>query len=79
MNDLFGHQGPDIDAQIREVKRELGKRRHVYPRLVDQGQLTRAKSDQQIRDMEAVQTTLEQVKALGGIDPLVLAYRGLPA
>jgi hypothetical protein len=65
MTDLFGAPAtPDIDAQIREVKRELGQRAHVYPRLVAAGKLAQQKADQQIATMQAVQATLEHLKTV---------------
>lgn len=37
-----------------EAERELKQRRHVYPRLVEAGKLTRQKADQQTAIMEAI-------------------------
>jgi hypothetical protein len=50
--------------QIAEVKRELGQRRSVYPRLVASGSVSRARADRQVEIMEAVLTTLEHVAAM---------------
>jgi hypothetical protein len=63
MSDLFGQDDIPLDDQIREVERELGARRHVYPRLIDSGKLTRQKADRQMAVMAAVAATLKALKA----------------
>lgn len=50
-----------LDQQIREVKRELGYRARVYPNLVSRGKLTQVAADDNVRRMEAVLATLEEV------------------
>ena len=59
MDGLFPPEPPDLAAQIREVKRELEQRRRVYPRMTQEGRLTKTRSERQMRDMEAVLATLE--------------------
>lgn len=36
------------------VQREIGKRKHVYPRLVSEGKLSQAKASREIAAMEAI-------------------------
>lgn len=48
------------DEKLREARRELRQRRRVYPRLVQQGKLTRADADRQIAIMEAIAADYEQ-------------------
>lgn len=52
-----------IDDQIAEVKREIGMRRHVYPRFVDQKRITQSQADERITVLEAVLDTLTEVRA----------------
>jgi hypothetical protein len=51
-----------IDEQIAEIRRELGMRRHLYPRFVEVGKLTHQQADERIALLEEVQTTLERVR-----------------
>ena len=39
--------------KLDAVRREIGKRNHVYPRLVTEGNLTQAKATREIAVMEA--------------------------
>lgn len=50
-----------LSEQIREVGREVGLRRNVYPRWVAQKRLTQADADRQIANMEAAYQTLKQL------------------
>lgn len=52
-----------IDDQIKEVKRELGMRRSVYPRWVSDRRLSQTEADIRTGRLEAVLATLEKVKA----------------
>ena len=52
-----------LDQQIAEVKRELGMRRHVYPRFVQGGRISQTQANERIALLEAVLETLEQLKA----------------
>jgi hypothetical protein len=62
MTDLFGGTLPiTLEAQLREVEREITLRRRVYPRWVADGRLTQAAADRQIAVMEAVAGTLQAV------------------
>lgn len=49
--------------QVACVERELRFRRRVYARRVEQGSMTQAKADQEIRDMEAVLETVQAAAA----------------
>ena len=51
-----------IDVMLKEVERELNKRRSVYPKLVDKGTLSFDQAQRQILIMEAVQHLLETAK-----------------
>lgn len=62
-NDLFP---PSIDDQIACAERELGYRRHVYPRRVAAKQMTQDLADREMSRMEAILATLQRVKAQGG-------------
>lgn len=50
-----------ITDQVACVKRELAKRRHVYPRLVAAGKMQQAEADRETSRMRAVLATLEEV------------------
>lgn len=51
-----------IGAQIAEVRRELDKRRQVYPRLIRDGKLRQSESDLFTSRLEAVMRTLEYMQ-----------------
>ena len=50
-----------ITEQIACVKRELGLRQGVYPRLVSQRRMSEAKAAHEIECMKAVLVTLEKL------------------
>lgn len=41
------------------IKREIGKRKYVYPRLVQEGRLSEAKANREIACMEAIAADIE--------------------
>ena len=49
-----------LDEQIREIGRELGLRRGVYPRLVSQGKM---KQEEATRHLEVIEAVYENLKA----------------
>jgi hypothetical protein len=51
-----------LDDQIACVKRELGYRRHVYPRRVDHNKMTPSQAEREVTRMEAVLATLQGLK-----------------
>lgn len=60
MPDLFGGSLPvPIEAQIKEVEREIAQRERVYPRWVEAGKMPKATADRQIATMRAVLATLK--------------------
>lgn len=64
--------------QITCVNRELGKRRHVYPRLVQSQRITQAKADEEIAAMEAVLESVklaEQAQELVQLAETIAAFR----
>lgn len=64
MSGLFGDLPTQVslDEQLAAVKREIGYRRHVYPRLVAEGKKSKAACDKDIALMEAVLATLTKLK-----------------
>ena len=48
-------------AQVACARRELGKRRFVYPRLIGNGKLTQAEAEREIACMEAILITLTKL------------------
>jgi hypothetical protein len=52
----------DIGTQIRAVQREIALRRQVYPKLLAAGRMTQHNADHEIAAMEAVLSTLTQVR-----------------
>lgn len=62
MSDLFGGTLPiTLDAQVKEIEREIALRRRVYPRWTEAGKLSQAAAERQIAVMEAVAATLRRV------------------
>ena len=59
MTDLFPIT---IAEEIAELERELGMRRHVYPRLVGAGKMPQAKADRQIALMASAIESLHRLK-----------------
>lgn len=51
-----------IERQIAAVRHEIAMRRHIYPRWVNQGKITKDSADKGIEAMEAVRDTLERVR-----------------
>jgi hypothetical protein len=52
-----------LERQIRCVKRELGKRKGVYPRWVAAGRMTEQQAKDELEIMEAVLGTLAELEA----------------
>lgn len=63
---MFDDRPPDLRQQIEELERELGKRRQVYPRLIEKGTLTPAISAYRIR---CLQETIKHLKARKAMMP----------
>jgi hypothetical protein len=53
---------PDLTDMIDEVRRELGHRKAVYHRLVQDHRMNRGLADRRIDVMEAVLATLERLR-----------------
>ena len=51
-----------LAEQIREVKREIGKRKTFYPRWINAGKLSQEQADKHLALMEAVLVTLEGIQ-----------------
>ena len=51
----------DIYVQIECVKRELRMRRRVYPRLIEKGKMEVVQAEAELKTMEAVLATLEEI------------------
>ena len=52
-----------VDDKIRETKRELAQRAHVYPRMIARNALTQARADNQIAVLRAILADYERQKA----------------
>ena len=50
-----------ITEQIKVVRREIGKRKTFYPKLVAEGKMTQQEANYQIEAMEYVLNTLQAV------------------
>lgn len=61
-NDLFPDAEIPIEAQIKCVQREIEFRHRVYARRVSQGRMSEVFAEQQIKLMQAVLKTLEEVR-----------------
>lgn len=62
MSELFGKMPIPLAAQIVEVEREIGMRKHVYPRRVDNGKMRQHEADEKLAAMEAALETLREVE-----------------
>ena len=51
-----------LSDQIAEVKREIGMRRRVYPRMIDSEKMTKAEAETRMLAMVAVLQTLEGIR-----------------
>lgn len=66
MSDLFPDTFAELDAQIREVQRELDQRDVVYPRLIAAGKLRRPQADQRMAALQAVLATPKRLRDARG-------------
>jgi hypothetical protein len=65
LSGLFGDDLPlTLDAQIKEVAREIALRRRVYPRWVAAEKLSQTAAERQIEVMEAVKESLHRLQGL---------------
>ena len=64
MSDLLADALPPVPLkdQIACVEREIGMRRSVFPRRVENGQMSASKAAEEIRRMEAVLATLQALE-----------------
>ncbi len=60
--DLFPEAEIPLEAQIKCVQREITFRRRVYSRRVSMGRMSEVFADQQIKLMEAVLKTLQELR-----------------
>ena len=51
-----------IDDQIKEISREIGMRRSVYPRQIELGKMSKSKANEKIAIMESVLDRLQKIK-----------------
>ncbi len=61
-DDLFPLAEIPLEAQIKCVQREITFRKRVYARRVSMGRMSSIFADQQIRLMEAVLKTLQELR-----------------
>ena len=55
-----------IDEQINSVKREVKRRKKIFPHLVESGKMTEENSGYELSIMQNVLETLTQLKGLVG-------------
>ena len=53
----------DLADQLKEARRELALRKHVYPGFIKRGKLTEGQADYAIAAMEAIVQTLARLDA----------------
>jgi hypothetical protein len=53
---------PPLDVQIECVKREIGMRKHVYPKWVAAERMSEGKAARELAAMEAVLETLQGLR-----------------
>lgn len=63
MSDLFSAEGFPVAALADCARREVAKRKSVYPRLIAAGKLTQAKADREIELMQAIADRLQKLEA----------------
>ncbi len=61
-DDLFPQAEIPLEVQIKCVQREITFRRRVYARRVSLGRMSEVFADQQIKLMEAVLKTLQELR-----------------
>jgi hypothetical protein len=64
---IRARQAMTIQQQVKCADRELGKRRALYPRMIDQRKLTQAKADEEIAGMAAIVATLTRLQHLAEV------------
>lgn len=47
-----------LTEQLECIRREIGQRKRVYPRLIAKGSMTQALADRELARMQAVEATL---------------------
>lgn len=52
--------------KLRELRREIGQRENVYPRLVAAGKLTQQKADRQMAILRAIAEDYAEADLFGG-------------
>lgn len=63
----------DIGTQLECVKREIGLRRRVYPRQIQQGRIKRADADREIATMRGVLVSLETLRLTEEVERIARA------
>lgn len=58
----MSQEAPSLDDQIKEVGREIGMRKNVYPKWVAAKRMSQADMDRRIATMEAAYATLKACK-----------------
>ena len=54
----------NIDSQIKCLKREIDRRKEVFPKLIESGRIRQDTADLEIESMRAAYQTLTQLKGL---------------
>lgn len=76
MNDLFPDAPIPIQAQIKEIERDLAHRERVYPRLIRIGQLSEATANGRLLIVRAAARTLKAIAAI--TPPRLVIIRSSP-
>ena len=69
VDDMFPQAVPDdvrLIDKIAELERELGMRRALYPKWVNNGKITREAAHRQIIALEAILADYRRIEARGG-------------
>ena len=61
-DDLFPQAEIPMEAQVKCVEREIKYRRRVYARRISLGRMSEVFADQQLKLMEAVLKTLQELR-----------------
>ena len=58
-----------LEDQLKCAKRELGMRKHAYPRWCAEGRMTQEKADREIAMMAAICDTLSHLVQAANVQP----------
>jgi hypothetical protein len=61
VTDLFDPRAVPLHVQIAAAERELSMRRHVYPRRIAEGKMSKELAERETAAMEAIVQTLRSI------------------